>query len=465
MIKQHRGGWQLAVAILVCCGALSTAAPAQVGGRGRGGAMRPAVLVERINQALHGIDLSQAQRQQIDAVLATGRQQMRGAFQQMGAAEPAARRGRMMEMSDDLADKVRAVLSPEQVKTFNAQLADGAAALLGNAPASQPSTAPADSPRLGVVLERLRDYLDEVELTDEQKPQIEKLFTDVRAKLRDLQSSGGDLETLSREAQTMVQQLRRQITATLTPAQLARFREVIAQNGPVNPGRRGGRAGRAGRGGQPNMQDMQGMSMNGMNNDMNDMSMGGGNAPKPAPSAAANPTPELPMLDVDAVAPDFNLKKIDNTAAELSSLKGKLVLVVFGSYSSPSFRQRAETLEAIRREYGPRITPLIIYTRENHPVGEWDVERNKDEGVAVEQPADMDGRIAIAKKARGQLKLAVPIAIDTMDDATAKAYGGFTNAAFLIGRDGKIIARQKWFEPYAMRRMIDAALKEPAKPQ
>jgi hypothetical protein len=459
MVNQRLSVTAQAVSCLAIICALALPALAQAQGRGRGGAARPGALVERITAALDSIQLTPEQKQQVGQILSTGRQQMRGAFQEMNQSPPAARRGRMMEMSDALSDKVRAVLTPGQVKTFDTQLTQANLALA--APSSQPSTAPSDSPRLGVVLERLRDYLDQVQLSDEQKPKIEALFTQTRTRLRELQSGGGDLARLTQEAQGIVQQLRQEITATLTPQQLARFREVVAQNGPINPAR-GNRGGRAGRGG---MQDMNGMQdMQG--GDMQGMSMGGAGAPRSdsAPQTP-EPTPELPMLDVGASAPDFNLRKLDNTAAELSGLKGKLVLVVFGSYTSPSFRQRADGLESLRREYGARITPLVIYTRENHPVGQWDVERNKDDGVAVEQPGDMDGRIAIAKKARAQLKLTVPIAVDTMDDATATAYGGFTNAAFLIGRDGKIVARQKWFEPYAMRRMIDAALKEPAKPQ
>jgi peroxiredoxin len=438
--------------------------------------MRPAAIMERIETALAAVNLTEEQKQQVNTILSSGRQQMRGAFQEMNDGQPAARRGRMQEMSDALVGKIRGVLTEEQTRKFDLQLAQASTPQPNGAPTSQPS----NSPPLGVVLERLRDYLDQVELNSDQKLRMEGLFTETRGKLKDLQARGGDAASISQQAQVIVQQLRQQINGTLTPQQLARFREIVAQNGPVMPGREGA-AGRAGRGranvqampqnNAPNMQGMQDMA-GGMQNDMaggmqggmqNDMSMGGANRGNATPAKTAQPTPEIPMLEVGATAPDFELKKLEGTGVSLASFKGKLVLVVFGSYSSPSFRQRAEGLEALRRDYGARITPIIVYTRENHPVGEWDVARNKDDGVAVEQPANMDGRIAMAKQARGMLKLTIPIAVDAMEDTTAKAYGGMTNAAFLIGRDGKIVARQKWFEPYAMRRLIDEALKEPAK--
>ena len=144
---------------------------------------------------------------------------------------------------------------------------------------------------------------------------------------------------------------------------------------------------------------------------------------------------------------------------QLSSFKGRIVLLVFGSYSSPMFRQRADAVEQIKREYSTHINPLIIYTRENYSKGEWDTDRNKSDGISVDQPRDMEGRIAMAKQARDKLRLSVPILLDEMDDTTANNYAGLTNAAVLIGRDEKVLAYQKWFEPYAMRREIDAALK------
>jgi hypothetical protein len=84
----------------------------------------------------------------------------------------------------------------------------------------------------------------------------------------------------------------------------------------------------------------------------------------------------------------------------------------------------------------------------------------------VEQPTDMNGRTALAKQARTTLKLSnsTTILMDDMQDSVAKAYGGVTNAAVLIGRDGIVVAHQKWFEPYAMRRMIDEAMNAIAAP-
>jgi hypothetical protein len=177
-----------------------------------------------------------------------------------------------------------------------------------------------------------------------------------------------------------------------------------------------------------------------------------------APSALAPPGQQ--ELDVGQPVPDFALSKLDGATVQLSSLyRERPVLLVFGSFSSPTFRQRAAGLEQIRREFGSRLNLLLVYTREHHPLSQGQVQRNKEEGIEVEQPAHAEARAALARRTRAALRLSVPIVIDTMDDAVANAFYVQDNCpAFLIARDGTLLARQRWFEPYAMRRIIQDAL-------
>jgi hypothetical protein len=157
-------------------------------------------------------------------------------------------------------------------------------------------------------------------------------------------------------------------------------------------------------------------------------------------------------------APALALKKLDGSPVQLSSFKGKLVLLAFGSYSSPSFRQRAQALEELRRDYGVRVSFVVVYTKEAHPSGGWEVDRNKDAEIAVPQHADENARRAAAKQARELLKLQSTITTDSMDDATAMAYHAWpNNAAVLIGKDGNVLAYQEWFDAYGMRQAIQNA--------
>lgn len=193
---------------------------------------------------------------------------------------------------------------------------------------------------------------------------------------------------------------------------------------------------------------------------MGDGMAGGSRTGRSARTEPAGPA-DLPGVPVGEVAPDFTLNNLDGRPTSLSTYKGKLVLLAFGSYSSPSFRQRAQGLEQIRSTYGARLNVIVIYTKEAYPVGEWEVERNKDDGIAIEQAKDTAARVAEAKKARTTLRLTSPFLVDNMENTIATQFGGFTNSAVLIGRDGKVLHRQAYFEPYALRRYIDEAVKTP----
>jgi hypothetical protein len=117
-------------------------------------------------------------------------------------------------------------------------------------------------------------------------------------------------------------------------------------------------------------------------------------------------------------------------------------------------------LEKLKSELGTRATFAIVYTREAHPAGEWDVARNKEEGISIEQSKSLDARKSAAQVARDKLKLTTPIALDTMANDAAIAYGAGANSAYVIDRDGKIAARQQWFEPMALKRAVDKLTKE-----
>jgi glutathione peroxidase-family protein len=276
--------------------------------------------------------------------------------------------------------------------------------------------------------------VQKLELNDDQKAQIKQLLQDTREKFQQVREQAkGDMQAVREKMQPVMQGMREKLTSVLSAEQQEKLRELMQQAGgqwpPVNRERSERKP----------------------------------PATEPAAAVAAEPAITAAMIDVGQKAPDFTLKKLDGQPVQLSSLKGRVVLLVFGSYSSPSFRQRATALEQLSRQYGNRIHPLVIYTRENYPAGEYEVDRNKDEGISVPRAANLDARITQARKTRDALKISAPILIDTIDDQTATTYGGFTNAAILINRDGVVVARQKWFEPYSLRRAIDDVLKESPK--
>jgi hypothetical protein len=125
--------------------------------------------------------------------------------------------------------------------------------------------------------------------------------------------------------------------------------------------------------------------------------------------------------------------------------------------SCPVFRSHAQDMEKLKFIEGPRAFFLIVYTREAFPAGDKNVERNTQEGVSIPQTTTVDDRKAQALEAQRELRITIPMAVDPMDDAVSKTYGGFPNGAVVIGKDGAIAARQEWTNPDTLRQMIDDA--------
>lgn len=120
----------------------------------------------------------------------------------------------------------------------------------------------------------------------------------------------------------------------------------------------------------------------------------------------------------------------------------------------------------MKRLEGSRAFFLIVYTREAFPTGDKNVERNRDEGVNITQAATLDDRKSQALETQRELRITIPMAVDSMDDSVSTAFGSFPNGAVVIGKDGKIAARQQWTNPDTLRLAIDDALNAvPASPE
>jgi hypothetical protein len=100
---------------------------------------------------------------------------------------------------------------------------------------------------------------------------------------------------------------------------------------------------------------------------------------------------------------------------------------------------------------------MVVYTREAFPAGDKDVQRNKDEGISVPQATTLDDRKAHAVEAQRELRITIPMAVDSMDNAVSNAYETFPNGAIVIGKDGAIATRQQWTNPDTLRVAIDQA--------
>ena len=170
-----------------------------------------------------------------------------------------------------------------------------------------------------------------------------------------------------------------------------------------------------------------------------------------------------------AWAPDFILKTTEGRFVSLRDLRArKPVALVTGSYSCPAFRGSSGRLEELHSRYGDRVAFLILYTVEAHPEGSQRpysgsggkkaAGRNRDDGIFVTQPQKYEERVKTAAQCRDALSLDITVAIDDMDNQVWVAYGSAPNAAYLIDRRGKVIARHGSFHPPTFEESIKRCL-------
>jgi len=385
-------------------------------------------MIERLNEVLRELNVSEEQQAQIDSILERARDDMQSLRKEMENSDlrPRERMARVRDTLRQYHEEIANVLNEEQRAAFREKVQS----FINNAPG-------------GMMLDRFENTIKQLEITPEQQSQIDAILVDAKAKLDELrkeaQGAGGEIRD---KARTLMQDTRRKLGEVLTQEQKDKLQEMLPRFGG---GPNGDRQRPDGPGDRPNKDNRNGNKP--------DSEKSTEEKPPADPQAGARPGDR---------APDFALRKLDGLPVQLSSFEGKPLVIEFGSYSSPSFRDRAKLMEQLKRDLGTRVSFLVIYTKEAHAKDEWEVQRNKDDNIEVAQHANDEARKEAAENARDTLKITIPIALDTMDNAAATAYDGMSNAAVIIDRSGKIAYRQKWCDPVSLRRKLEELLKQPA---
>jgi hypothetical protein len=95
-------------------------------------------------------------------------------------------------------------------------------------------------------------------------------------------------------------------------------------------------------------------------------------------------------------------------------------------------------LEQLHDRHGASVAFFIVYIREAHPEDGWVLTSNRDEGIALADPTSLDERAAAAEACVLRLRTRIPVLLDDVDDSVARAYGGWPDRLYLIGRDGRV---------------------------
>lgn len=183
---------------------------------------------------------------------------------------------------------------------------------------------------------------------------------------------------------------------------------------------------------------------------------------------SSDPGPRLAHFPQAAPAPGDRLPEIEVLTLEgkrvaLRELVGERpILLQVGSVSCPVFRYRRHGIERLAKDFGDRVAFVVLYSREAHPVGspspyteeEWDPWINRVAGVRVPAAETDEERLERAESVRRELELAPWVVVDPEGDAGWRALGRAPSAAFVIDRDGRVVARQLWVRPRALTEVL-----------
>ena len=78
----------------------------------------------------------------------------------------------------------------------------------------------------------------------------------------------------------------------------------------------------------------------------------------------------------------------------------------------------------------------MIYIREAHPVGG---PRRPPEQFQIPDPKTLEERQKVAEEFAAEVKLSVPILVDTIDDQVEQAYSGWPDRIYIMDQHGKIV--------------------------
>lgn len=97
--------------------------------------------------------------------------------------------------------------------------------------------------------------------------------------------------------------------------------------------------------------------------------------------------------------------------------------------------QSVGSIEKLYENYKSKANFYVIYIREAHPTDGWVVKNNK---FKITDPKSLEERQKAARDFAKELKLTLPILVDTLDDQTNNLYGGWPDRVYVIDADGKI---------------------------
>lgn len=390
----------------------------------RGQMLNPVAIVERIQQRVEQMRLSPMQSTRADSILNAAMEQAEELNQQIRDLPPDEKLQRVLAFREDLRSKLAEVMP----RAF----ADSGPGFGGGQVLAQ--------------IQRIGQAMYQLNLSGDQAAQAKQLFVTLRTKLLALHPFRQTGPGVRAQVQALVQDFQSQLNGLLTPDQQQQFTQLMRHS--------------AGNNNQPTGPPPPPLDAtpSGNNPFVKDNSQAPDDS-KDQQAQSEEPTDSTPPAPSDATLPDhIRLENLDYSVVDLMNFKNHILVLEFGSVTSPTFRDHIAAMDALAQKYAGDASFFIVYTKEAHPADGWDVPRNQDDQIAVRQPIDNLDRREIARKTQAYYQISIPILVDDDKDTASKAFNGFPNATVVIGRDGKVIARQQWNDPTDLGQIIERAI-------
>ncbi|WP_374224658.1 deiodinase-like protein [Streptomyces sp. ISL-99] len=131
--------------------------------------------------------------------------------------------------------------------------------------------------------------------------------------------------------------------------------------------------------------------------------------------------------------PDFDLPTVDGGRVAKSDFVGRTpLLLTMGSVTCPMTAAADPALKRLHAEFGDRVAFVTLYVREAHP------------GDRYPQPDRLDRKMDHARDLKTRDELPWPVDVDDLNGTLHRMLDPKPNAAYLMGRDGRVGFRVLW---------------------
>lgn len=89
-------------------------------------------------------------------------------------------------------------------------------------------------------------------------------------------------------------------------------------------------------------------------------------------------------------------------------------------------------------QYKDQAQFLIVYIKEAHPSDDW-ASRVNSRLKYIKDPTTLMERTQVASTCISDLKINIPCLVDDMNNTAARAYKGWPDRLFVVGKDGRIV--------------------------